>query len=157
MNKLLPSFLVIAALAACAPPPSTWSETVDAGLHTYQGAHVHELFEIWGVPDADGEVASARYYLWERSFESTLIEPRRQKVVSMSDREARIAQTLADDEAESDFVTTPVNAHCRIRVFVDLWGRIVSWDGRGNEFGCGRLASDIQKAVGDHERLPAPG
>lgn len=157
MNKLLPSILAAVALTACAPPPPTWSETVDAGLHTYQGEHVHGLFEIWGVPDGEGEVAGARYYVWERAFESTLIEPRRQKTISISDREGRIDRAAAAEaESDSKFVTTPVNAHCRIRVFVDLWGRVVSWDGRGNEFGCGRLASDMEKAAGDHERLPAP-
>lgn len=156
MKKLLLGACAAAVLAGCATEP-TWTETVEGGLQAYKGEHVRELFGIWGMPDGEGEIAGQRYYLWERSFASSIIEPRKpdpaKRLHKDDERGHRLGQR--DEVTADDFVKTQVHADCRIRVFVDTWGRISNWDGRGNEFGCGRLADDMKRVVGDQVALPS--
>jgi hypothetical protein len=153
MKKLLMGACAAAVLAGCAAPEPTWTETVESGLAAHKGEHIRELFGIWGMPDGEGEIAGQRYYLWERSFASSVIEPRQPTATDQALEGRRIGQAKASDEEE--YITTQVQADCRIRVFVDTWGRISNWDGRGNEFGCGRLADDMKRVVGDQVALPS--
>ena len=153
MKKLVLGAVAAAALAGCAAPERTWTEVVEGGLTAYKGEHIRELFGVWGMPDGEGEIAGQRYYLWERSFASSVIEPGKPTAAEKALEGRRIGQAKAS--VETEYVTTQVQADCRIRVFVDTWGRISNWDGRGNEFGCGRLADDMDAVVGDQVALPS--
>ena len=114
------------------------SAIIEERMQPMVGRPASDVFEKLGLPDAEGEVAGRRFYIWGTQTSGSFTVPQHK------------TGTIYGPYGTSTYGYTTYQQHfynymCTIRVFVDSDDRIATYDFKGNEGGCSTFAEMLSR------------
>lgn len=107
-------------------------------MSTMLGGPASRVFAKLGLPDAEGEVAGRKFYVWGTQAAGSYILPKYNTGTIYNPYGMSTYNYMTYQQHS-------YNYYCKIRVFVDSQDRITAYDLKGNEGGCGRFADQLSR------------
>ncbi len=114
-------------------------EIIQEKMSTMIGRPASHVFAKLGLPDAEGKVAGRKFYVWgtQASGSYTLPQYNTGTIYNPYGGTSTYSYTAYQQHSYNYF--------CKIRIFVDSKDRITTYDFEGNEGGCRRFSSQLDR------------
>ena len=119
-------------LAGCA------GEIIQEKMLPMIGRPASYVFAKLGLPDAEGEVAGRKFYLWGTQTAGSYTVP-------LYNTGSVYSPYGTSTYSYTTYQQHSYNYFCKIRVFVDSKDRITTYDFDGNEGGCATFAKQLSR------------